>query len=282
MREYRDYFGPEASRPFSLGLTPAVRGLIIANVAVFFASLVAVKLLLPLVFRADAGFSYGRLLEYVGLVPRKALLDFHIWQFFTYSFFHDLASPLHLLFNMVTLYFFGREVETIYGTRRLLFVYFAAAFFAGLCHCIDFDGGPLHGASGAVYAVLILYALHFPRQKILFFFILPLDAWIVVAILIGFDVTMWLSPGPGDNVSHLAHLGGALFGFLFFRFQGRVESYMERVEEKIAQRETAALEELEARVDEILAKINREGMSALSKKELEILRRASKHYQRKV
>lgn len=280
MREYRDYLGPDQSRPYALGSSPAVKALIIANVAIYFGWLILSKLVIPY------GFGYTKpipLFQWVGVDPDAAIGKGYIWQFFTYAFFHQLESPLHLVFNMLALYFFGREIEALYGTRKFLFLYVAAAVFAGLCHCIDYHRAvPAIGASGAVYAVMVVFALHFPHQKILFFFLLPLEVWLVVTILIGIDVAVYLgSPGSGGGVARLAHLGGAFFGFLFYRFQGSVEAYIEEMEGRMAKREQAQEEELEARLDTVLDKINREGMGALSKKEWEILKKASKHYQRR-
>jgi membrane associated rhomboid family serine protease len=280
MREYRDYMGPEASRPWTLGQSPAVKGLIVANVAIFFASILAFNAILPVFFGRQV--NVGRLFEWVGLSPPLALGKGYVWQFVTYAFFHRTDEVLHLVFNMLALYFFGREVEALYGTAKFLFLYVAAAVFAGLCFCLDYHlGAPAIGASGAVYAVMVVFALHFPFQKVLVFFLLPLEVWIVVLIAIAFDASMYLARGSGDNVAHLAHLGGAAFGYLFYRFQHRVESYIEHVEGRMAKKEQAHEEELEARVDTILEKINREGMGALSKKELDLLKKASKHYQKK-
>lgn len=280
MREYRDYMGPDPSRPWTLGLSPTVKSLIIVNAGLFFASILLFKAILPLVFPHQV--SFDDLLGWVGLSPALALGKGRVWQLVTYAFFHDPAGIMHLAFNMLALYFFGREVEALYGPAKFLFLYVGAAVMGGLLFCIDYHlGTPVIGASGAIYAIMVVFALHFPFQKVLVFFLLPLEVWIVVLIAIGFDVSMYLAGGGSDGVAHLAHLGGAGFGYLFYRYQHRVESYIEQVEGRMAKKEQAHEEELEARVDTILEKINREGMGALSKKELEILKRASKHYQRK-
>ena len=278
MREYRDYLGPEASRPYSLGLSPAVRTLVIANVAVFFGMLIGLRIILPL-FHIE--LKYEEFFRWVGVSYETSLKGGYVWQFVTYAFFHDPNDFWHLVFNMAGLWFLGSEIEALYGQKKFLFLYIGAAVFGGLCHCIDTNlNVPAVGASGAVYAVLVIYALHFPHQRLLFLFLIPVEAWIVVAICIGADVTAYLARGT-DGIAHLAHLGGAAFGYLFFRFQGSFESYIEEMERRMAKKEQAHEEELEARLDTVLDKINREGMAALSKKEWEVLKKASKHYQRR-
>jgi len=269
MQEYRDYYGPDAGRPTALGFTPAVRALLVSNVAIFLVSVVVAHRFWPDLFR------------YFGLVPRRALGEGWIWQFFTYPFLHSTADALHLLFNVISLYFFGREIESLYGTRRFLVLYFAAACAGGLLHCaIEWGSGlPVVGASGAVYGVMVVYALHYPRQKILFFFILPMEMWLLVALLIAFNTAFYAAGASGT--AYLAHFGGAVFGYAFWRLRAPFESYFERVAHRMAERENARGEELEARLDSVLEKINREGMGSLSKKEWEVLKRASRHYQRR-
>ncbi len=280
MREYREYWNPDEGRhAYYWGLSPMVKWLIVANVAAFFALLIVVNVILPFLF--DRPIPMGEVLSWIGLVPTRALGEGHVWQFFTYMFVHSHRDFLHLVFNMLGLYFFGREIEALYGPRKLLFLYIAAGVFAGLLHCISWDTMPTIGASGAVYAVLVLYACHFPHQKILFFFLIPLEVWIVVAVLIGFDLAVFLSYEGSDGVAHLAHLGGALFGYAFFKLRGRVEDYLESVEERLDRRERQAEEDLEAKLDSILEKISKDGMTALSKKERDFLKRASRHYQKK-
>src|SRR5262249_12305056 len=154
--------------------------------------LVGIYLVLPYIVGVHEapGTVALRVLDYVGLVPQKAIGRGWIWQLVTYAFFHDDRQVLHLVFNMLTLYFFGREVETLYGPRRFLSLYLLSAVFAGLAYCVGWEAAPLIGASGAVYAIMVTYAFHYPRQRVLFFFLVPLEVWIVVTLLIGIDLTM--------------------------------------------------------------------------------------------
>jgi membrane associated rhomboid family serine protease len=284
MREYRDYLQPdEAKTPFWLGLSSVTQVLILVNAAVFLVFVLGIFVVLPY------GFGYGppqrvsqQVLDYVGLIPQLAIGKFWLWQLFSYSFLHSYETPLHLVFNMVTLYFFGREVETLYGPKRFLTLYFVAGFVAAICYCAGSYGAarPLIGASGAIYAVMVTYAFHYPRQRILFFFLIPLEVWIVVTILIGVDLTMLIT-GQNTGVGYLAHLGGAAFGFIFYRYQDRLDAYLERVERRIQKSEREHDEEIEARLDTLLEKISKDGISSLSRKERDFLKRASRHYQKK-
>ncbi len=267
MQEYRDYYGPEGGRfPSSLGLTPAVWALLIATLAVFCGSLIAANLL----------GGPARLFAYVGFAPALAIGSGWVWQIATYSFFHD--NLLQLLFTALGLYFFGREVESIYGTKKFLILYFGATVAAAAAYALGWPSDPFVGAAG-VYALLLVFALHYPRQKVLLFFILPIEVWLLVAIILGFDFLFFVTGGMATWA--WAHFAAAGFGWVFFRYRHWLEGAIERVQDRMARREVAQEEELEARLDSVLQKINREGMASLTKKDWEILKKASRHYQGK-
>jgi len=284
MQDYREYFRDDEPRPAVwLRFTSITQVLIVLNVALFALVVLTAYLFLPYVLGVGRApeLTVRTLFDYVGLVPSAALGKLWAWQLVTYAFFHSVQNVLHLVFNMLVLYFFGREIETIYGRKRFLVLYFAAAAFAGLGYCaFQYSDVPLIGASGAVYAVMVVYAFHYPRQRVLFFFLVPLEIWVVVAILIGLDVTLQITGGAG-SAAPIAHLAGALFGFLFFRLRGRVETYFDRLERRMERAEREHEEEIEARLDTLLEKISRDGMNSLTKKEREFLKRASRHYQNK-
>jgi membrane associated rhomboid family serine protease len=285
MRDYREYFRPEDSKPpLWLGLSSATHALILVNCAVYLSFVIGVYLVRPWLLggTGTADDFEKRVWDTVGLVPTAAIGGGKVWQFFTYSFFYHTHDYFHLLFNMLTLYFFGREVETLYGAKRFLILYFAGAVFAGLVFCLDWEPKTLVGASGAVYGVMVAYACHYPRQRILFFFLLPLEVWVVVTILVSMDLTIQVVGGEGPaQVGRLAHLGGALFGWLFYKLEARVGLYIDRFERRVQRRDVVHEEEIEARLDTLLEKISRDGIGSLSKKERDFLKRASRHYQNK-
>ncbi len=147
------------------------------------------------------------------------------WQLVTHQFLH--GNTIHLLFNMLGLWFAGRELERVIGTRTFLGLYFVGGVVGGLAQLVFVPSTPLLiGASGAVYAVLIALTAMFPNLPVtaLIFFVLPLRmrAKYLGMGIVAATVVMWLF-GFDGNVGHAAHLGGALVGFLFGRWFAKKE-----------------------------------------------------------
>ena len=145
---------------------------------------------------------------------------FKVWQPLTYMFLH--GGFWHILFNMYTLYIFGCVVERMIGERKFLLFYIicglgAAATQIGVQLLQHDPIGCTVGASGAIYGVLIAYAMLFPDSKLtLIFPPITLSAKWMVIIFVGIEVISEL--GMSDGIAHLAHLGGMLFGFLLIRY----------------------------------------------------------------
>ncbi len=155
---------------------------------------------------------------YLVLIPGAVLEAGWVWQPFTYMFVHAGAS--HLFFNMLGLFFFGTAVERALGSREFTLFYLLTGTLAGLFSLAAFALGgamytPLVGASGAVYAVLLAFAVINPRAIIHIWGILPVPAPILVA---GYTVIeLWSEIfGRGGNVAHLTHLAGFGFAILYF------------------------------------------------------------------
>jgi membrane associated rhomboid family serine protease len=192
-------FGP--GRP-----TPAVKVLLIVNVAVF-------------VFT----FFVPALVVQLGLRPADLFERFAVWELVTYMFVH--AGVSHVLFNMLTLYFIGVELERTWGTTYFTKFYFASGIGAGLTQVIlgilpfafanQFYYPSTVGASGAIYGLLMAYAIYFPTRMFLAFFVIPVQARYFVMILGG--MALLFSLGGGSGVAHTAHLGGLLSGYLYLR-----------------------------------------------------------------
>jgi membrane associated rhomboid family serine protease len=192
---------------------PAVKWLLIINGALFFVYFFAVRTSLNDVF------------HWFGLIPRAVFELFAVWQLFTYMFLHSPFGFEHILLNMFTLWMFGKDLELTWGTRRFLKYYFLCGIGAGVCVVI---GNALFGtldtrtigASGAIYGVLLAFGMLFPDVKVLFFFLFPIKAKYFVMIVgaISFMMTFGSS---GGGVSHVAHLGGMVFGYLYLK-SGRI------------------------------------------------------------
>jgi len=208
---------------------------------------------------------------------------FPIWQIFTYGFLHDLNGFSHILFNSLTLFFFGSMLERAVGPRKMLTVYFGALLVGGVLHvalgAIPGMGGIMLGASGAIMGVLVASAMLFPRAQILLLFI-PVPLYVGATILVVIDLLGFTSAGGG--VAHDVHLAGALFGFLYIkqgwhlRADPAIFNLRSAISDRQAQKTTQSRAKDEARLDELLSRINREGMSSLSSSEKEFLKRMSK------
>lgn len=263
--------------------TPGVKFLILTNIAVF--ALQILFLLMP------SSWGLGNFLaNYFALWPNKVVEHFYIWQLLTSAFLHDITTIWHLIFNLLTLYFLGFMVERHYGTRQFLSFYFTCALFAALIYTsvhfvIQTRTSYALGASGAIMGVLMLAACLYPHNIVFFEFFFPIKLRTIVWIVIAINVYMALPIHSNvSDVAVSAHLGGLLFGYLYYRFGMRLRQYYEKlgnhlVEEYHRERQKKH-EDLREEVDKLLDKIHREGLNALTSKEREFLRRASKEYQR--
>jgi membrane associated rhomboid family serine protease len=194
-------------------LPPVTRGIIIANVAVFLLQQVTGTALLDL-------FA----LWPVGASPDDP--GFQPWQLVTYSFLH--ANFLHIFFNMFALYMFGTPLEMFWGSRRFAFYYVACVLTAAGTELLVQNGtevgGPVIGASGGVFGLLLAFAWYFPKQRLMLLFPpIPMPAWLFVT-LYGVAELFFGVTGIQPGVAHFAHLGGMLGGalaILYWRGRGR-------------------------------------------------------------
>lgn len=170
------------------------------------------------------------------LDPAK-VAEGQIWRLVTSAFLHDRYWIWHLLMNMLFLYLFGTRLEQMYGAREFTLFYFASAICASTVflalHYYTGDMTPAIGASGAVWGVVALYAIHHPYETIRIYFLFPIQIrWLALLYLV-LDLHPVLlalnGEGGRDGVAHAAHLGGALFGFLYFKYQIRLERFWNRL-----------------------------------------------------
>jgi len=200
---------PSLSGQRSRQFPSAVKWLLIVNIALFVVYYFAVRV------------GYGNYFYYFGLIPRAVVELFAVWQLFTYMFLHDPLGFSHILFNMLTLYIFGRVLESDWGSKRFLQFYLICGVGAALCVIIanalfgNMDTRTI-GASGAIYGVLLAYGLLYPEQIVLFSFLFPIKAKYFVMI-IGAIAFLSSFGGSGSGVSHVAHLGGMGFGYLYLK-----------------------------------------------------------------
>ena len=245
------------------------------------------------VYLIDVVFTHllTKLLE---LDPWIFVSNWRIWQVVTYGFVHSPDDVGHILFNMLFLWFLGRDVEAIYGKSRFLAFYLSTIVISGLVGTYTeafLNGGvgrPLIGASGGVAGVVALSIFHYPRRTILLWFIIPVPIWVLGVGYLAMDFIGTFD--ATSNVAHSAHLAGAACGWLYFKTQwdlGRLlpsAATWKRLKPRPNVRihnPDAEDTDLSAEVDRLLEKISREGEDSLTRKERRTLERASLRYKQR-
>jgi membrane associated rhomboid family serine protease len=215
------------------------------------------------------------------------------YQLLTYGFLHSPDDLWHIVLNMFALWLFGCEVEARYGSREFLAFYLAGIVVAGLVWTVAElpTGAPaaMMGASGAVSAVVILFAVNFPYRTVLFFFIIPMPMWVAAVIIVAMDALGAVN--RSGNVAYTAHLGGAAFGYIYYKWRLRLERWLpgqawlgglrRRPKLRVVDPEDVDYNTTDRRVDEILQKIQEHGQDSLTSRERSILEEASREYQRR-
>ena len=203
-RPYRDLsyaFGPGPP-------TPAIKLLIYINIGAFLLTLIVPDIVVRL-----------------GFAPRAIVEQLSLWQFVSYMFLH--GDVFHILFNMLLLWMFGTELERTWRTRFFTKYYFVTGIGAALITLL-WSISPLPfaqavyystmiGASGAIYGVLLAYAMYFPHREILMYFVFPVPAKYFVMIM-GAIAFLSSVGSSGSGVAHTAHLGGLVVGYLYLKF----------------------------------------------------------------
>lgn len=218
---YNDYNGRPGFFDRLFGnISPAVKNLIIINAIMLLATYVVGE---QPMYKALALFSFGSPL-------------FKPWQLVTHMFMH--GGFWHFFFNMYTLAVFGTVLENIWGSRKFLIFYFVTGIGAALCHNLVLHlqishlmasgssmaafaimNVPTVGASGAIYGVLLGFAMLCPEAelRLIFFPFFPLKAKWLAVIFGAIELLTGIS-GHADGIAHFAHLGGMLFAWLLIRY----------------------------------------------------------------
>lgn len=234
----------------------------------------------------------------------KAVSEGQVWRLLTYAFLH--GGFMHILFNMLFLWWFGTDVEDLYGPVEFLTFYLASAVVGALAYVAAWAAGvgsanPVIGASGAVMAVMVVYAMHYP-SRIIWVFFLPIPIWFFVLFELMRDWATFAT-GTRTTTAVSVHLGGGIFGFAYYELQWRLSGFFSGFKAVQRRRPRARLrvyreeveapamdlgasspdvdEQLEAKLDAVLDKVARLGQASLTESERQILLRASEVYKRK-
>ncbi|MEQ9400704.1 MAG: rhomboid family intramembrane serine protease [Longimicrobiales bacterium] len=261
-------------------LTPMVKRLLIANVAVFGVTLLV-------------GFDF--VLDWFAFQPTRIFV--RPWGVATYMFIH--GGFMHLALNMLVLFFFGPPLESRWGSREFLKFYLICGL-GGVALSYLFLPAAVVGASAAVYGLMLAFAMNWPEAPIYVWGIFPVKAkWLVGFLFVVSLMSALSDPGGGGGVAHFAHLGGLAAGFAYLKSDWRPGSRSattsgtkrparrrlaivpreEREARRAEKTETRRREDekvLLDRVDAVLDKISAEGMSSLTPEELRLLDEVSK------
>ena len=253
-------------------ITPAVKWLLIINVAVFIMD--------SLFFGLFNKGAVNYFVKYGSVDPETLGRTLQIWRLVTYQFLH--ADTMHLLFNMIGLYFFGTMLERTFGSKRFLIFYLVCGATGGIVYPILvgihlLPPLPLIGASGAVFGVIVAAAILYPKTRVLLFFVIPVSLAVIAGLFIGISILNFLR---GDNAGgECAHLAGALCGFLYIKGRPWLESRAIQQKQGAWQHRIQNERQFQAEVDRILDKVHASGVNSLTRKEKSILREATQREQ---
>ena len=248
-------FGPGALSPF-------IKWMLIANGGMFILQLI-----------------YPQITTYLGLSPARFFSDFPNWLFqpITYMFLH--GGFFHLLMNMFVLWMFGTEIEFTWGTKAFRRFYLLAGLSGAILTLIVHSGqtAVTIGASAAIFGLLVAYWFMFPNRMLYVYFLFPVKVKYAIPVLL---LLVFLT--GGSNVAHMAHLGGAIFGFLYIKGDWRwlrlgkaIKNLRYKRKEAKLQKNREKAEDIMKRVDAILDKINEVGIDKLTPAERKFLEEAS-------
>ena len=283
------YHGGGSGFGFGSMLTPWVKRLLIANTAVFVGTA-----MLPI------------LADYLALQPRLVMT--RPWTPFTYMFVH--GGFMHILFNMLMLFFFGPPVEGRIGSDHFIRLYLACGLGGALLSFAFSFNAAVVGASGAVMGVMVAFALYWPDAQIWIWGIFPVPAKVLITILVVVDLYGAVDAGRGDTVAHFAHLGGVVVAILYVKWwqprhlkawQARASGKpggLSGLRSRMSRRNLTVVgggpeekprtqsrprahgdeERMLDEVDRVLDKISKQGIASLSESERKLLDEVSRRY----
>jgi membrane associated rhomboid family serine protease len=274
-------------------ITPAVKGLIITNAVVFL--LQQIGKYVPV---GDSITINSYIYYFFGLSHNGLVINHYFWQLFSYMFLHE--GWAHIIFNLLGLWMFAGDLENLWGTARFIRYYIICGIGAGICIALvnAYMALPQHfpqssssvtiGASGAIFALLLAYGMTWPNKEVLIFFVVPVKIkyFLIFFGVFSFFATLDSIHDNTNAVSHIAHLGGILVGFVILqiwlhRKAQKIGLLTKLIKQHRLKRKKKVIDsriKAKQMIDDLLEKIAREGISSLTEKEKKDLEWARKNY----
>ena len=272
-------------------LTPAVKCLLILNGVMFLLNMLVAGALSEPSKGALLAISWDRMWDGYGLGALRLL---------SYQFTHSWADPFHLLMNMLVLYFFGTLAERSLGYRGTFKLYLLSGIMGGLIQVLlELGLGqghiPIVGASAACFGILVYAACVAPHALVIFI-IFPMRLWVLAAVLVGmgaYSQYVQLVSGSSGGTAHGAHLGGAAWGYIAHRLgwykdytpyvyqEGFLAGFRGGLQRRRESRRARTRARQQGVLDNLLEKVHKQGISALTGAERRFLDRASRDLKRR-
>jgi len=248
-------------------ITPMVKRLLIINVAVYFLQILGAE---------------KTLVEWFSLYPVSLSAALQLWRLITYQFLH--GSMLHILFNMLGLFFLGPTLERHWGSKRFLIFYLSCGAAGGLFYLLLVVIGflpalPMVGASGAILGMLAACAILFPHF-VVFIFLFPVPIRVAAIAFTAVYLITLITRGANAG-GDAAHLAGMAAGAIYVFSQGWRGRFRLKIQSSRRQEKIAAERNLQVELDRILQKVHTSGIHNLTPKEKKLLRRATELEQRR-
>ena len=273
----KDQSYPQYAPQMRLGLpplTPAVKWLLIINVAIYLINVIVSPL-------EKTGLSF--LQNLLVLMPTSLSRTLQFWRLITYQFVHWDFS--HIFFNMLGLFFLGPPLESRWGSKKFLTFYLSCGAAGGLFYIfLVYTGflrpGPMAGASGAVLGVLTACAILCP-QMVVFLFFFPLPIRVAAIVLILYSVVTLLSNGANAG-GEACHLAGIAAGALYVLSDSWRTALKLRIKSSRWEKHVESERRLRIEVDRILRKVHESGLHSLTASEKRILKQATRLEQQRL
>ncbi len=272
---YQPSYGRSHRPPISFGMPKTVTGrLILINAVVFF-----ISYMIPSVdvFLVKWFSVYPVTWKMTVLQP---------WRIITYQFLH--GSFQHIFFNMLAVYFFGPVLERLWGPKKFLIFYLLCGTAGAIVYPVLTAVGwmvpvPLIGASGAIFGIIAAAAILYPLANVYILGIFPIKLMYLALILLAVSIMYTLKPEAnaleGYRTAHFAHLAGMIAGAAYVLWPRISVRYNLKSHTSHCQKKIQDQQQLSAEVDRILEKVYRHGISSLSRKEKQILKKATQIHQ---